>query len=169
MSTKKAPRPKEIAVIGDVEDWEEDVVKELLELEPGRACTLYVDSGGGSVTGALAAVTLLRHRRLQATAIVLGECSSASLLLFAACTRRIVTPYSIFLFHSIRWQSDKRLIAGEALEWARHFHTLETDMDNLQFRLFGKAEDQVRAWTAAGKYVTGAQMAEAGLAELMEL
>src|SRR4051812_31475196 len=99
MSIKRAPRPKELAVIGDVEDWEEDLVKELLGLKPGRECTLYIDSGGGSVTGALAVVTLLRQRRLQATAIVLGECSSATLLLFAACRRRVVTAHSTFLFH----------------------------------------------------------------------
>ena len=91
----------EIPVIGDVDDWEGDVVKGLLELPPRSECVFYIDSMGGSVYGALAVMTLLRHRQLEATAIVLGECSSATLLLFAACQRRFVTAYSILLFHRI--------------------------------------------------------------------
>lgn len=169
MSTKRLPVPKELAVIGDVEEWEADLVKELLELKPGQECVLYIDSGGGNVTGALAVATLLRHRRLEATAVVLGECSSATLMLFAACRRRVVTPHSTFLFHPIRWHSDKHLFAREAVEWAKYFHSLEEEMDDLQVRLFGTAEQQVRAWTAAGIYVTGTQMVAAGLAEMFEL
>src|SRR5437763_8735448 len=91
---KDAP---EIAVIGDVDDWEADVIKTLLEIPPGGACVFYIDSAGGSVYGALAVLTLMRHRRLESTAIVLGECSSAALLLFAACNHRFVTPYSTLL------------------------------------------------------------------------
>lgn len=169
MSTTKTRRPREIAVIGDVEDWEEDVVKELLELKPGGECTLYIDSGGGSVTGALAVVTLLRHRRVRATAIVLGECSSAALLVFAACQRRVVTQHSTFLFHPIRWHSDKRVMASAALEWAKHFQTMEKEMDELQMRLFGSAAEDLRKWTTGDVYITGPQMVAAGLAEMFEL
>ncbi len=159
----------EIPVIGDVDDWEADVVKELLNLRPQSECVFYIDSMGGSVYGALAVMTLLRHRQLDATAIVLGECSSASLLLFAACRRRFVTPYSILLFHRMRWQSDKRVASGEAFLWARHFEVMEKEMDDLQVRLFGTAEKQVREWTQGGHYVTGPQVVAAGLAELLEL
>src|SRR5439155_23320983 len=95
----------EIPVIGDVDDWEADVVKTLLELPPESECVFYIDSAGGSVYGSLAVVTLVRQRRLAATAIVLGECSSSAILLFAACPRRYVTPFSTLLFHRMRWQS----------------------------------------------------------------
>jgi ATP-dependent protease ClpP protease subunit len=159
----------EIPVIGDVDDWEAEVVKALLDLRPHSECVFYIDSMGGSVYGALAVMTLLRHRQLDATAIVLGECSSASLLLFAACRRRFVTPYSILLFHRMRWQSDKRVGSEEAGLWAKHFEVMEKEMDDLQVRLFGKAERQVREWTQGGHYVTGPQVVAAGLAELLEL
>jgi len=159
----------EIPVIGDVDDWENDVVKALLELPPRSECVFYIDSMGGSVYGALAVMTLLRHRQLEATAIVLGECSSAALLLFAACSRRMVTPYSILLFHRMRWQSDKRVDSEEASLWARHFDQMEKDMDDLQVRLFGTAEKQIREWTQGGHYVTGPQVVAAGLAEILEL
>jgi ATP-dependent protease ClpP protease subunit len=170
MSKSKLRSPAgEIAVIGEVDDWEEDVVKTLLDIPSGGECIFYIDSAGGSVFGALAVLTLMRHRRLSGTAVVLGECSSATLLLFAACRRRLVTPYSTFLFHRMRWQSEKRINSKEALRWAQHFEEMEQDVDDLQVRLFGKAEEQVRAWTANGDYVTGPQLVAAGLAEMLEL
>src|SRR5436190_2138802 len=146
---KAKPRrgPTEIPVVGDVDDWEADVIKAILDLPPRGECVFYIDSVGGSVYGALAVLTLLRHRQLDGTAIVLGECSSAALLLFAACRQRFVTPYSTLLFHRMRWQSEKRVASHEAFLWAKHFDDMEKDLDNLQVELFGAAEEQVRTWT----------------------
>ena len=170
MATSRQKRPAgEIAVVGEVDDWEADVVKGLLEMPAGGDCVFYIDSAGGSVFGALAVLTLLRYRKLKATAIVIGECSSAALLLFAACRKRLVTPYSTFLFHRMRWQSEKRVSSSEAFHWARHFEEMERDIDDLQVRLFGTAEKQLREWTANGQYVTGTQLVAAGLAEMFEL
>jgi ATP-dependent Clp protease protease subunit len=166
---KKETQPVEIPVVGDVDDWESDVIKELLEVPQGGACIFYIDSAGGSVYGALSALTLLRYRKITATALVLGECSSAAILLFAACQKRLVTPHSILLFHKMRWQSEKRVGAQEAALWARHFDELEKDIDTLQVRLFGSAESEVRRWTAEGQYITGPQVVAAGLAEMLEL
>jgi ATP-dependent protease ClpP protease subunit len=165
----RSKRAAEIAVIGDVDEWESDVVKALLELPPRSECVFYIDSVGGSVFGALAVLTLMRHRQLEGTAVVIGECSSAALLLFAACRRRYVSAYSTLLFHRMRWHSEKRIGSAEAGLWARHFEGMEKDIDDLQVRLFGTAEEQVRAWTAGGYYVTGKQVVEAGLAELLEV
>src|SRR5262245_62736004 len=105
---KSRKRLPEIPVVGEVDDWEADVIHALLEVPKGGECVFYIDSAGGSVFGALAALTLMRYRELSGTAVVLGECSSAALLLFAACHKRIVTPYSTFLFHRMRWQSEDR-------------------------------------------------------------
>jgi ATP-dependent protease ClpP protease subunit len=159
----------EVPIIGDVDDWEREVIKALLEIPPRGECVFYIDSAGGSVFGALAVLTLMRHRQLEGTAIVLGECSSAVLLLFAACRHRFVTPYSTLFFHRMRWQSEKRVGSEEAYLWAKHFEEMEKDIDDLQVRLFGKAEDQVRTWTAGGHYVTGPELVEAGLAQLLEV
>jgi len=167
--SKKPATPAEIPVIGDVDDWEGDVIKALLELPPDGECVFYIDSAGGSVYGAVAVLTLLRHRRLRTTAIVLGECSSAAVLLFAACKKRFVTPYSTLMFHRMRWQSEKRVESAEAHLWAKHFAEMEHDIDDLQVRLFGLAEKQVRSWTSRGDYVTGPQIVAAGLAEMMEV
>jgi ATP-dependent Clp protease, protease subunit len=159
----------EIPIVGDVDDWEADVIKTLLDVPPGGECTFYIDSAGGSVYGALAVLTLLRHRRLKGTAVVLGECSSAALLVFAGCKRRLVTPYSTLLFHRMRWQSEKRVGSDEAFLWARHFEEMEKELDSLQAKLFGAAEDQVRTWTQGSYYVTGPQLVAAGLAEMLDV
>ena len=166
---KKSKTVPEIPVIGDVDDWEAEVIRALLEIPHGGECVLYIDSAGGSVYGALAVLALMRHRRLQGTAVVLGECSSAALLLFAACKRRLVTRYSTLLFHRMRWQSDKRVGSDEAFRWARHFEDMEKDLDALQVQLFGAAEEQIRTWTRGGHYVTGPELVAAGLAELLPL
>ncbi|MBI1831758.1 MAG: ATP-dependent Clp protease proteolytic subunit [Planctomycetes bacterium] len=166
---KKRKKPLEIALIGEVDDWEHDVVKEILEAKPRRECTLYIDSGGGSVYGALAVATLMRRRELASTGIVLGECSSASLLVFAACQKRFVSRYSTLLFHRMRWQSDKRIGAREAGQWSKHFEGMENEIDELQERWFGSASKEVREWTERGEYVSGAQVVQAGLAELFEV
>src|SRR5262249_2811820 len=145
MSTKRGRRKvPDIPIVGEVDDWEADVVRALLEIPTGSECVFYIDSAGGSVYGALAVLTLLRHRKLSGTAIVLGECSSAALLLFAACKRRLVTPFSTLLFHRMRWQSDKRVGSEEAYRWAQHFEDMEKAMDDLQVQLFGAAEEQIR-------------------------
>jgi ATP-dependent protease ClpP protease subunit len=169
--SKTQPRRKaaDIPLIGDVDDWEEDVVKTILELPKAGECVFYIDSGGGSVYGALAVTTLIRQRSLRACAVVLGECSSASVLIFAACQKRVVTRYSTFLFHPMRWQSDKRVGVQEASHWAKHFEEMEREIDILQEKLLASAADQVRGWIKTSQYVTGEQMVAAGLAEMLEI
>lgn len=169
MARKKSTRPVEIAVIGEVDDWEKDVIEALLEVEPGGECTLYIDSAGGSVYGAIAVLTLMRQRRLKATGVVVGECSSATLLIFAGCVRRQVTRFSAFLFHRMHWESEKRVTSTEALCWAKHFAHLEREMDELLVQLFGQSAEQIRAWTVEDRYVLGEEVARAGLAEMLPL
>jgi hypothetical protein len=69
----------------------------------------------------------------------------------------------------MRWQSEKDIIPNEAVNWARHFEQLERELDELQVRLFGGAGSEVQSWTADGRYVSGPELAEAGLAELFEI
>lgn len=161
--------PVEIAIVGDLTDSEADLTDRLLGVEPGGECTIYFDSPGGSPYCAVSLMTLIKLRRLRATGIVTGECSSATLWPFAACHRRIVTPFSVMLFHPMRWQSEENVGLAEASEWARHFGQLEQDMDVLLAQLFGVSSDLMRKWISPGRYVSGRELAEAGMAELVEL
>src|SRR6201999_4523795 len=161
--------PVEIAIVGDLTDSEADLTDRLLGIEPGGECTIYFDSPGGSPYCAVSLMTLIKMRNLKATGIVTGECSSATLWPFAACHRRIVTPFRVMLFHPMRLQSEENVGLAEASEWARHFGQLEQDMDSLLADLFGVPADLMKTWISPGKYVSGRELAEAGMAELVEL
>jgi len=159
----------ELALVGEIEDWEADTLKSLLEIPEGSECKLYMDCAGGSVYGALAVLAMLRVRRLKATVVVLSECSSAAILVFAACQRRYVLPFSTFLFHRMKWESDKRVAAEEAGQWARHFEQLEREVDRLQAQLLACHPDRIGEWIRQGRYVTAGEVVEAGLAEMIEI
>lgn len=161
--------PIEIGLVGDLTDRAADLTEKLLEVPPSGECILYFDSPGGSPYAAMSLANLILLRGLNATGIVTGECSSAALWPFAACRRRIVTAYSVFLFHPMRWQSEEHVGLNEAAEWARHFGQLEGDMDVLLAKLFGIDEELVRRWSHPGRYVSGPEVAELGVAELVEL
>jgi ATP-dependent Clp protease protease subunit len=161
--------PIEIAIVGDLTDSEAELTDRLLSVQPGGEVTIYFDSPGGSPYCAVSLMTLIKLRNIRATGIVTGECSSATLWPFAACRRRIVTPFSVMLFHPMRWQSEENVGLAEAAEWARHFGQLEQDMDALLAHLFGVAVEVMHDWINPGRYVSGRELAAAGMAELMEL
>jgi ATP-dependent protease ClpP protease subunit len=161
--------PVEIALVGDLTDNEADITDRLLGIEPGGECTIYFDSPGGNPYCAMSLVTLMRLRGIKATGVVTGECSSAALWPFATCTRRLVTAYSVLLFHPMKWQSEEHIGITEAAEWSRHFAEIERDMDVLLAELFGTAADLIAQWIRTHRYVTGSEMAAAGLAEMVSL
>ena len=123
------------SIVGDLTDSEAELTDRLLSVEPGGECTIYFDSPGGSPYCAVSLMTLIKLRGVRATGIVTGECSSATLWPFAACVRRIVTPFSVMLFHPMRWQSEENVGLAEAAEWARHFGQLELDGLETRYRL----------------------------------
>ena len=161
--------PIEIGFVGDLTDNEGALTEKLLEVAPGGECTMYFDSPGGSPYCAVSLMTLIRLRGIDATGIVTGECSSAAIWPFAACNRRLVTPHSVLLFHPMKWQSEENVGISEAAEWARHFHSLEGEMDELLAELFETTMDTIGHWIHPGRYVSGRELADAGLAEIVEL
>lgn len=73
----------------------------------------------------------------------------------------------------MKWQSEEQIGIREAAEWSRHFTALEEEMDQLLVDLFGckkeASAELVRDWCREHRYVTGRELAAAGLAELIEL
>ena len=159
----------EIALAGELTDNESEITDKLLGVPPGGECILYIDSPGGSPYCAMSVMSLILLRGIRATGIVTGECSSAALWPFAACSRRYVTPFSVLLFHPMKWQSEEHVGLAEAAEWARHFGKLEGDMDQLLADLFDVPLEDMASWICPGRYVSGPELASAGMAELVEL
>jgi ATP-dependent Clp protease protease subunit len=159
----------ELAIHGDLTDKQSDLVSRLLEVPRRSRGTIFFDSCGGSAYVGLALASLIRLRGLQADAVVAGECSSAALMPFAACARRFVTPQATLLFHPIRWQSEENVRLEEASEWARHFQQLEAELDQLLSKMFNCPLETLTRWTRPGRFVSGAEMVEAGLAQPIDL
>ena len=160
--------PWEISICGDLTERQADLLERLTDVPRGSKGVVYFDSCGGSVYTGLAIGTLIRLRGLRVTAVVLGECSSAALLPFAACQQRLVTPHSTLLFHPMRWQSDEDVRLEEATEWARHFKDLESRLDILLATLMNVPVKTLAGWTRPGRFVTGPELAVAGIAMLFD-
>lgn len=159
----------EISITGDLTDKQHDLIDRLIEVPRRSRGYIFFDSGGGSAYVGLALASVIRLRGLKATAIVASECSSAAILPFAACERRFVTPHAALLFHPIRWSSEEEIRLEEAAEWARHFAILEKDLDRLVARMLNFSEEKLEQWTRPGRFVTGQEMVDNGLAELVDL
>lgn len=159
----------EIAISGDLSDKQSDLTEALLDVAVGSKGTIFFDSAGGSAYVGLSLASLIKLRGLQATAVVLGECSSAALLPFAACAERYVLPYSSLYFHPVRWSSEEDIQLEEAAEWTRHFAIIEDEMDKMLSELFGKPFAEVRGWTRPGRFFTGRDVVALGLAQLLDL
>lgn len=167
---RPAHRPAiEIPIIGELfEESEQEIVRGLLDAPKGSRVTLYIDSAGGSVYSALSIATLIRVRKLRASAIVLAECSSSAVLVFAACPERWVTPRSVFLFHRVKWRSEKDVRSEEASNWALHFRWLEDEIDRYQSALFGIPSPPFPTWIQEGRFVAGRELVDLGLAKLLD-
>jgi ATP-dependent Clp protease, protease subunit len=161
--------PLEIAICGDISEHEADICEKLLAVPANGECTLYFNSPGGSAYTALSLASLIVMRNMNATGVVLAECSSAAIWPLAACRRRIVTAHSVLLFHGLKWESGEHVDIDEAAEWARHFAHLEKDMDGMLAGLLGVSAEQLAVWMKPGRYVSGHELAEAGLAEMVDL
>jgi ATP-dependent Clp protease protease subunit len=159
---------REIGLIGELDECEADVIAKLLELEEGGECTIYIDSGGGRVYSALAIMSLIMLKDIRAKAVVLGACSSAALMVLAACRQRFAVPYSVFQFHPVRWESGENVERVEASEWARHFGWLEQQCDDLLARLLGAELSQIQTWSQSSRYLSGKEMADSGLVQLID-
>lgn len=159
----------ELALNGDITDKQQELVTSLIDVPRGSRGTIYFDSGGGSVYVGLALASIIRLRGLKPIAVVAGECSSAALFPFAACETRLVTAHSSLLFHPIRWTSEEDVRLEEATEWTRHFKALEQDSDKLLARLFDYPEEKLAKWIRPGRFLSGQELVDAGLARMIDL
>jgi ATP-dependent Clp protease protease subunit len=159
----------EVAIAGDLTDKHHDLLERLVELPPRSRGTIWFDSCGGSAYVGISLAGLIRLRGLRARGVVLGECSSAALLPFAACPERFVTPQSYLYFHPVRWSSEENVRIEEASEWTRHFGVLEDEMDRLLARFFDFPLETILAWTRPGRFLSGSDLAAAGLAKMVDL
>lgn len=159
----------ELTLAGELTDKHSELVTQFVEVPARSKGTLWIDSCGGSVYAGLSIASIIQLRGLRVTAVVAGECSSAALLPLGACSERYVTPHSTLLFHPMRWQSEEDVQLEQATEWARHFKELEEGLDALLARLLDISPELLSKWCRPGRFVSGPECVEAGIARLLTL
>ena len=162
--------PIEIAIVGDLTDNEPDICEKLLGVPPGGECVLYFDSIGGSAYAAMALTSLIALRGLKATGIVAGECTLRRPLAFCGlpATAGDADERPAVSSHEMAKRRERGLGRGggmgPALRLAGKRYGLATGRHVR--RLVGKKSQE---WSQPGKYVTGSELVEAGLAEMIDL
>lgn len=159
----------ELAIVGELQEQESELHEKLLDLPEGGECRLFFNSPGGDPYCGLSLMSIILLRRLRCTGIVTGECSSAALWVWAACTCRQVLPHSVLLFHPLRWESGENIQQREAAEWARHFARFNEQSDQLLAHYLGLDADLLHQWTTSSRFVTGPEIAATGCAQLIAL
>jgi ATP-dependent protease ClpP protease subunit len=164
MSRHNEKKIPQIVIVDDLEKCEKDVLEALAQMPDRSACRFIINSGGGSVYAGLGMSTLIEMKHLKATAVVLADCSSSALLVFATCQERLVAPHASFLFHPMQWSSEERSRLSGALGWAKEFERIEDACaDWLRTRL-GITQSVLARWVKKETYVTAHQLVELGLA-----
>ena len=69
----------------------------------------------------------------------------------------------------MRWASEEDVQLEQATEWARHFKLLEENLDGLLAKMFGVSEEFLAKWCRPGRFVSGPEIVDAGLAQLVTL
>jgi ATP-dependent Clp protease protease subunit len=110
-----------IFVSGGIDDSIATVVTaQLLFLEaenPKKEISMYINSGGGLVTSALAIYDTMQYIRPQVTTLCIGQAASAASLLLCAGEKgnRLILPNARVMLHQ-----PSGGISGQAVDMARH-------------------------------------------------
>ncbi|CAN5353983.1 hypothetical protein BH09SUM1_BH09SUM1_25200 [soil metagenome] len=167
MSIKK--EPVTVTLLDEVEKCEKDIVEHLLAIPDKKAVRIVINSGGGSVYASLGISTVIQMKKLQAEAIVLADCSSSALLVFATCKVRKVAPHASFLFHPMRWSSEDQSRLPGAKSWAAEFQRVNAVCEDWLVRHLAMPRKTLKSWLREERYVQAEELFELGIAEPLDL
>lgn len=169
MARSKTPSPKVLTLLDDVEKCEKELVEAILSLPPRRPVQIVINSGGGSVYASLGVMAAMRLRELAAEAIVLADCSSSALLIFATCQRRRIAPHASFLFHPMRWSSEEQARLTGAKSWSAEFERVCAIYEEYLVEQLPIARRTLRHWMRQERYVPADELIAHGIASLLPL
>ncbi len=158
-----------VTLLDDVEKCEKEVIESLLALPDRKPVNLVINSGGGSVYASFGIATTIRMKALQATAIVLADCSSSALLVFASCSQRYVAPHASFLFHPMRWSSEDQSRLSGAKSWSSEFERVTAESEEWLAQRLPMHKRTLRKWIREERYVPAHELVEMGLADYLDL
>ena len=160
--------PLEIAIVGDLTESEAELTDKLLAVEPGGECTLYFDSPGGSPYCAMSLTSLIHAPRLASH----GHCHRRMLLGRAVAVCRLQAAVG----HALQRDavSSDEMAKRRACRPARSrrmgaaLRTVGNRHGSVSGDLFGQAKADIQQWITSHRYVSGPELAAAGLAEMID-
>ncbi len=159
----------QFTVLDEVEKCEKELIEELMRLPDGSHARLIINSCGGSVYAGLGISTLIKYKRLKCEGVVLADCSSSALMIFAACETRIVAPHTSVLFHPMKWSSEDSARLSGAEAWAKEFKRVSRTMEDWLAEYLPLKKSTLRRWIKDEKYVTADELVKYGIARKMIL
>jgi len=164
----RSAEPKTITILDEVEKCEKEVVEALLSVPDKRPVRFLINSSGGSVYASMAICTVLKMKQLQAEAIVLADCSSSALMIFATCQTRRIAPHASLLFHPMRWSSDEQSRLPGAKSWAAEFTRVASVYEDWLVSHLGLQRRLLKTWMREERYVLAHELVELGVASFLE-
>jgi ATP-dependent protease ClpP protease subunit len=164
----RSVEPKTITLLDEMEKCEKEVIEALMALPDKKPVRFLINSGGGSVYASLAICTVLKMKQLQAEAVVLADCSSSALMLFATCQTRRVAPHASMLFHPMRWASESESRLPGAKSWATEFTRVSSVYEDWLVTHLGIQRRLLKTWIREEKYVLAHELVDLGFANMIE-
>jgi ATP-dependent protease ClpP protease subunit len=160
--------PKTVTLLDEIEKCEKEVVDSLTALPDKKTVRFLINSGGGSVYASLAIATVMKLKQLHGEAIVLADCSSSALLIFATCQTRKIAPHASLLFHRLRWSSEDQARLSGAKSWAAEFTRVAGVYEDWLVSHLGLPRRTIKTWIREERYVLADELIELGVAEPLE-
>lgn len=115
--------------------------------------TLLIDSPGGDITPTLDLFNVIKLLRSEVRGLVVGECSSAALVLLQSCERRIACKESRFLYHSWTANRSFRLDADANVDFERWINERMRSEHGIEEMILARAKmnsEQLRVLKKSG-------------------
>lgn len=165
----KRSAPHVITLLDEVEKCEKEIVETLFSLPDGAPVQIVINSGGGSVYASMGIATALRLKNFKSEAIVLADCSSSALMVFAACPVRRVARHASFLFHPMKWSSEDQSRLHGALSWSEEFTRISKVTEDWLVDNLPMNRRTLRNWIRKERYVEAQELFDRGIAEELDL
>ena len=162
-----------IFVSGGIDDTIATVVTaQLLFLEaenPKKEISMYINSGGGLVTSALAIYDTMQYIRPQVTTLCIGQAASAASLLLCAGEKgnRMILPNARVMLHQ-----PSGGISGQAVDMARHAQEivkLKRRLNEIYARHTGKPLETIEKTLDRDTFMTADEALAFGLVDQVML
>ena len=153
-------------ITGAIDEVAYDKLCEFLEEAGGSNVTIRINSGGGNHLDSLAMYSVLRAYPGQITAIAVGACYSAAVIIFAAADIRIAAEESWFMVHEdsgkisgsvSELQSEVACMVRKESQWSQLMEsrtgTLAKEWDNLSRSTAYLSAEEMKFFGLVHKYL----------------